>query len=262
VPEPLLLTPDELKRVLKLKPLVDDLPDQRDSTIDPVDQAHLPPIDKLINGWQIGQGNERRESDGGFSGRENFENDPTGIPSLLDFIRKNDAINQNQPLQNLQKTMADDMDRWSLEQPGAMNLSEKARNAMDASQKNREQDFVVLDEVEFTRGIKLIHALLNPPSQLHPWLKWLFYASRITPAMLDLYYKALAKRDQIYLLAARSEGKLKIRYNHKIMETPVYIWPDQAEGPYELVMVPERGMNPLRGALTSQPQLKTSTPSS
>jgi len=80
--------------------------------------------------------------------------------------------------------------------------------------------------------------------------------------MLDLYYKALAKRDQIYLLAARSEGKLKIRYNHKIMETPVYIWPDQAEGPYELVMVPERGMNPLRGALTSQPQLKTSTPSS
>jgi hypothetical protein len=97
-------------------------------------------------------------------------------------------------------------------------------------------DVVVLDAVEFNSQIRAIHKLLNPPARLDPLLKWLLYLNRLTPEMIELYQAALEKRDRIYLLASRSQGKLKIRLNGKIMSDAVYVWPDQ-DAHYELVAV-------------------------
>jgi len=108
-------------------------------------------------------------------------------------------------------------------------------------------DVIVLDAVEFTAQIRAIHKLLNPPARLDPLLKWLLYLNRITPEMIELYQAALEKRDRIFLLAARSNGKLKIRYNGKILNDVVYVWPDQ-EVRYELVIAP-----PAAASSTQQP---------
>jgi hypothetical protein len=100
-----------------------------------------------------------------------------------------------------------------------------------------QSDIVILDAVDFTNQIKAIHRLLNPPTRLHPWLKWLLYLSRVSPEMLQLYQAALEGRDRIYTLASKSDGRLKIRYQGRIMDVPIFVWPDDAEGYYELVMV-------------------------
>ena len=99
---------------------------------------------------------------------------------------------------------------------------------------------VVLDAVDFTNQIKAIDRLLNPPTRLHPWLKWMLYLSRVSPEMLQLYQAALEERDRIYTLASKSDGRLKIRYQGRIMDVPIFVWPDNAEGPYELVMVQDQ----------------------
>ena len=98
-------------------------------------------------------------------------------------------------------------------------------------------DVFVLDVVDFTNQIQAIHRLLNPPDRLHPWLKWLLYLSRVSREMLQFYQAALEGRDRIYTLASKSDGRLKIRYQGRIMDIPIFIWPDDAEGSYELVMV-------------------------
>jgi hypothetical protein len=97
--------------------------------------------------------------------------------------------------------------------------------------------FMVLSSIEFTAEIQSIDRLLHPPGRLHPWLKWLLYLNRVTPEMIQYYQAALQQRDRIFQLASKSNGKLKVRYQGKIMDVPVYVWPDQAEGAYELVMV-------------------------
>ncbi|MBI4000102.1 MAG: hypothetical protein HY351_05745 [Candidatus Omnitrophica bacterium] len=100
-----------------------------------------------------------------------------------------------------------------------------------------EDEVFVLSAVEFTHDLRLMDRLINPPERLHPWLKWLLYLKHVTPEMLQYYQAALEQRDRIYMLAAKSNGKFKIRYQGRIMDTPIYLWPDQAEGRYELVVV-------------------------
>lgn len=105
---------------------------------------------------------------------------------------------------------------------------------------------VVVDMVEYTPEIRATHLLLNPPRRFHPFLKWLFYADRLTPAMLELYYGALEKSDRMYKSAARSQGALRIRYQGKFLDPPVYLWPDQADGRYELVAMEGRVKSRLK----------------
>ncbi|HLD56086.1 MAG TPA: hypothetical protein VJA00_00545, partial [Candidatus Omnitrophota bacterium] len=112
-------------------------------------------------------------------------------------------------------------------------------------------DVFVLDVVDFTNQIQAIHRLLNPPDRLHPWLKWLLYLSRVSPEMLQFYQAALEGRDRIYTLASKSDGRLKIRYQGRIMDIPIFIWPDDAEGSYELVMV--RDQRALTSSHSSAP---------
>ena len=82
---------------------------------------------------------------------------------------------------------------------------------------------------------------MNPPEHLHPYLKWLLYLSRVDAAMYAFYQSILEKRDQIFAAAARSNGQFKIRYQGKILDVRVAVWPDEAAGAYELVMVRAQG---------------------
>src|SRR3989338_796689 len=113
----------------------------------------------------------------------------------------------------------------------------------DAAVYQTAEDVIVVDVVNFTREIRDIHRLMNPPQRLHPWLKWLLYLNRVTPEMLEFYQAAVERRDRIYTLASRSDGKLKIRYRGRVLDVPIFVWPDEADGAYELVMVRDQAIH-------------------
>jgi hypothetical protein len=93
----------------------------------------------------------------------------------------------------------------------------------------------VIETVRFGEDIKSIHALMNPPDYLHPFLKWLLYTSRVTKDMATHYYQTLEKRDQIYRLASLNKGKLAVRYKNRIFfDFPILAMP-QLGGEYSLV---------------------------
>lgn len=116
---------------------------------------------------------------------------------------------------------------------------------IENTDQNPEEE-VVVDAVEYTPEIRATHLLLNPPRRFHPFLKWLLYTGRLTPTMLELYYGALEKSDRMYKSAAQSHGALRIRYQGKFLDPPVYLWPDQADGRYELVAMERRERNQPR----------------
>ena len=165
------------------------------------------------------------------------------IESLIDFISQGgtslDPINPQDGTKNRSWSEALDLKLLELE---------NARNETNIQiDEKSNEEVIVIDTVNFTPQIRGIYQLLNPPARLHPWLKWLLYSSRITPQMLEAYYSALRKRDQIYMLAAKGKGKLKIRYRGKVLDVPIFVWPEQAQGLYELVVV--KGQKASEGKL-------------
>ena len=153
-----------------------------------------------------------------FDERKNSE--PETPESLVEFLSGGDSI--------LKESDEDSL---------TSNPTEHVRKTQAEFANLDHEEAVVLDSVNFTREIKGIHYLMNPPGRFHPWMKWLLYTSRITPEMLEVYYSALNKSERLYKLAVNSKGRLKIRYRGKIMDVPVYLWPDEAQGRYELVLV-------------------------
>ncbi|MFA6599928.1 MAG: hypothetical protein WC352_03990 [Candidatus Omnitrophota bacterium] len=95
----------------------------------------------------------------------------------------------------------------------------------------------VLDSVSFNDHVRAIYELLNPPDDIHPWLKWLLYSSRVTGDMVTSYNATLQKRDQIYRKACESNGKLTIMYKGRILGHPILALPEWGNGEYALVAV-------------------------
>jgi hypothetical protein len=94
----------------------------------------------------------------------------------------------------------------------------------------------ILDTAHFSEETRRTHQLLNPPKNLHPWLKWLLYSSRLDKKMVLNYYATLKKRDQIYQRAVKSSGQLGIVYQGKVFrDIPPFVTPDWADGDYSLV---------------------------
>ncbi len=175
--------------------------------------------------------------------RNDFFGDQNQIPpsrqvveDLLEFVDREKESILKIDLEDVEFRFSDsefaDMAQIELQ---LMKLIDVALSAIEQGEVSA-LDVIVLDAVVFNAQIRAIHQLLNPPARLDPLLKWLLYLNRVTPEMMDLYQAALQKRDRIYLLAARSNGKLKIRYNGKVLDDAVYVWPDQ-EARYELVIV-------------------------
>ena len=166
---------------------------------------------------------------------------------LINFMQKGGpALSRTKPTETGEKkSWVEDFDLKLLQLK--MDREKMRREGEQHTTLGQKEDekIVVLDAVNFTGDIYGIHQLLNPPERLHPWLKWLLYSRRITPQMLELYYAALQKRDQIYMLATKSGGKLKIRYHGKVTDMPLFIWPDQAAGLYELVAMKNRGVGEM-----------------
>lgn len=159
---------------------------------------------------------------------------PKEFVSLIDFISQSGTSLDPITLKNGSKNRS-----WAEALDLKLLQLENERNETQVKLDNGElqEEVLVLDAVNFTPQIRGIYQLLNPPARLHPWLKWLLYSSRITPQMLEAYYSALRKRDQIYMLAAKAKGKLKIRYRGKVLDVPIFVWPEQAHGLYELVVI-------------------------
>ncbi|MFA6600430.1 MAG: hypothetical protein WC352_04905 [Candidatus Omnitrophota bacterium] len=102
-----------------------------------------------------------------------------------------------------------------------------------------EESAQVLESIRFTENTRQTHQFLNPPRNLHPWLKWLLYSSRLNKEDVSEYYAALKKRDQIYRKALKNPGSLGIRYQGKIFRNiPPYVTPDWADGEYALIVLP------------------------
>ncbi len=183
---------------------------------------------------------------------------PKEVENLLDFIAKSGT--------SINPADSDEMskDRSWVEAFDLKLLQiEAERNRMKTRPEDQKKDegVIVLDAINFTEQIRGIHQLLNPPARLHPWLKWLLYSSRTTPQMLELYYSALRERDRIYMLATKANGKLKIRYRGRIMDVPIFIWPEQAQGLYELVMMKRQGASEMKVGASNSPPALNSPPS-
>ena len=182
------------------------------------------------------------------------EDESSTLKSLRDFLLE--GSEDEGAGDAAQSTLLDGMDGEFAEKLNALlhSLSE------ELEEKNGEQEILVIDAIEFTRDMRAVHFLLNPPKRLHPWLRWLLYSSRMTPEMLELYYLALDKSDRLYRMALKSQGKLKLRYQGKILDSPIYIWPDQAEGRYELVMVKSNAAPTAGMSAVGSPHVSGSLP--
>jgi len=183
---------------------------------------------------------------------------PKEIENLLDFIAKSGTsispIDSDKMPENRSWVEAFDLKLLQIE---------AERNRMEArlNDQKKDEDVIVLDTINFTEQIRGIHQLLNPPARLHPWLKWLLYSNRTTPQMLELYYSALRERDRIYMLATKANGKLKIRYRGRIMDVPIFVWPEQAQGLYELVMMKRQGVSEMKVGTSNSPPALNRPPS-
>jgi hypothetical protein len=110
----------------------------------------------------------------------------------------------------------------------------------------------ILDTAHFTEATRRTHQLLNPPKNLHPWLKWLLYSSRLDKKMVLNYYATLKKRDQIYKRAIKSSGQLGIVYQGKVFrDIPPFVTPDWADGDYSLAKLREE---PSKGVSSPRPK--------
>ncbi len=161
------------------------------------------------------------------------------VPFKQDPGKQKETMKLPDKLENLVQFLSER--ESTLEKSDVNPLNEKADLKKDLGwdYSNPDPDqVVVLDSVNYTREIRGIHYLMNPPGRFHPWMKWLLYTNRLSPEMLQAYYAAVTKSENLYKLAMKSKGKLKIRYRGKIMDMPLYFWPDQADGNYELVMTP------------------------
>jgi len=168
------------------------------------------------------------------------------LEDLLEFMKREHALSKED---ESREGKADKIkDRFEAEFERKLQEKINALMIEFGDKKEGEQldssDVVVLDAVNFTNRLRAIHRLLNPPARLHPWLRWLLYLNRVTPEMIEFYQAALEGRDRIFVLASESNGKLKIRYNGRVMDVPVFAWPDDAQGSYELVMI-RQGQTPV-----------------
>ncbi len=183
---------------------------------------------------------------------------PKEVETLLDFIAKSGTsispVDSGKVSKDRSWVEAFDLKLLQIE-------AERNRMETKLDDQKKNEDVIVLDAINFTEQIRGIHQLLNPPARLHPWLKWLLYSSRTTPQMLELYYSALRERDRIYMLATKANGKLKIRYRGKVMDVPIFVWPEQAQGLYELVMMKRQGASEIKVGTSSSPPALNPPPS-
>ena len=97
---------------------------------------------------------------------------------------------------------------------------------------DRGAGYQILDSVYISREFFLAHKLLHPPVKLNPYLKWVLYAKRLTPKMVENY---LATHRKILLLFHQAkEGKGNIRYKGKLYGA-FLPFKENAPGNYELV---------------------------
>lgn len=108
-------------------------------------------------------------------------------------------------------------------------------------QKPSQESFVTVDSVEVGKELAAAHLLLNPPKNLHPFLRLLFYWRNVSPDLMRGYLQARQKIRMIYTEA--KEGKAKIRYKGKIRK-PYLPLPDEMGGTYELVISAQKAKRP------------------
>lgn len=165
----------------------------------------------------------------------------SSIENILRFIRsRHDSRNQREDEEQA-KSSAQLFD-IKLEEL-IKEIQGNAEHFLEETNESGEQ-YIALEGVDFTRDFRAISRLLSPPERLHPLLKWLLYLSRVTPEMIQFYQAALEKRDDIYTIASQSNGRLRVRYQGKITDVPIYVWPEYAEGSYELVLLQSKGLAP------------------
>lgn len=163
------------------------------------------------------------------------------IEHLLRFVRSqhNSRNQQEDEEQAKSNTQLFDIELEKL----IKEIQGNAEQFLEETDESGEQ-YIALEGVDFTRDLRAISRLLSPPERLHPLLKWLLYLSRVTPEMIQFYQAALEKRDDIYTIASQSNGRLKVRYQGKVTDVPIYVWPEYAEGAYELVLLQNKSFTP------------------
>lgn len=103
---------------------------------------------------------------------------------------------------------------------------------IDAYIQGRMNQYQTLDSVYVGRDFLRTQKLLNPPKELHPYLKWLLYTRRLTPQAVDRYLEVRNKILALFRIA--KEGRGSIRYRGKVYGA-FLPFAENATGNYELV---------------------------
>jgi|GEM_PF-6167172 len=96
----------------------------------------------------------------------------------------------------------------------------------------RSRQYRVVDSVYMGKDFIYAQKMLHPPTNLHPYLKWLLYTRNLTPRMVENY---LATREAIGAIYAQAKaGQGNIRYRDKVYGA-FLPFAETAAGNYELV---------------------------
>ncbi|HNV85656.1 MAG TPA: hypothetical protein PKL97_01660 [Candidatus Omnitrophota bacterium] len=96
--------------------------------------------------------------------------------------------------------------------------------------------YITVDSVEVGKELATVYYLLHPPSQLHPYLRYLLYTRHVSPEVMRWYLLTMEKINAIYRQA--KAGKGKIRYKGRIVDAYLPL-PSEMGGEYELVFEQE-----------------------
>jgi hypothetical protein len=92
--------------------------------------------------------------------------------------------------------------------------------------------YQIIDSVFIGKDFIQAQKYLNPPANLHPYLKWLLYTRNLTPRMSDRYLEVREKVTELYRQAKAGRGN--IRYRDKVYGA-FLPFAETAPGNYELV---------------------------
>ena len=94
------------------------------------------------------------------------------------------------------------------------------------------RQYQIIDSVYIGQDFIRTQRYLNPPRDLHPYLKWLLYTRNLTPGMVESYLETRTKVVEIYRQA--KEGNRNIRYRGRVYGA-FLPFAEGSAGNYELV---------------------------
>jgi len=123
----------------------------------------------------------------------------------------------------------------------------QAQESLEFPVAKKQDGYITVDSVEIGKELATVYYLMHPPTQLHPYLRYLLYTRHVSPEVMRWYLTTLEKVNAIYRQA--KAGKGKIRYKGRIVDAYLPL-PSEMGGEYELIFEQEPNR---KGSIETKP---------